>query len=122
MRNSAGLGNFTLIFALLLVTAFSYTAYHVGSYYYYFYEIQNQISAAVRVAGTDNDSVLRRKLWYHIKKMDIPVIAEDLRIDRYSNTIKIWLPYTEVFSVPWKGKKHVIHKFHFNAHAEDRYR
>ena len=118
--NSLGLGKFTIIFLALFLSVFGYTAYYVGSFYYYFYEIQNQIASAAKVASIDSNVVLRRKIWYHVKKLGLPVVAKDLRIDRYGNGIRIWLKYTEVFSVPWKGKKHVIHKFHFNAHAEEK--
>ena len=57
----------------------------------------------IRVAGLEKDKEIRKRLWYHIKKMELPVDPEDLRITRHGGTMKISLRYKEVFYVKYKA-------------------
>ncbi|RMG45535.1 MAG: DUF4845 domain-containing protein [Candidatus Dadabacteria bacterium] len=106
-----------LVFAAIFGVAF-YCAYHIIPFYYYFYELQNQFESAVKVASTYTDKEIRRKLMYHIKKMQLPVEPDDLEIIRQDGKIKISLEYEEVFYITFRGKDYDIWTFPFHAYAE----
>ena len=55
---------------------------------------------------------------YHIKKMQIPVKPDVLKVVRDGNHMAISLKYEEIFYVPFRGKDYDIHTFKFHARAE----
>jgi len=87
-------------------------------FYYYYYELVNQMEAVIRVAGLENDRVIRDKLAYHIKKLEIPADIKDLKIAREGNRMKISLAYEEVFYIRYGGKDYDLHVFPFKAEAQ----
>ena len=87
-------------------------------FYYYYWELENQMRAAIRVASTDSDAEIREKLLYQIKRMDIPARPEDLKIGRTGRHMNISLKYSEVFDITWKGKDRDLRTFNFHARAE----
>lgn len=113
-----GLSKLTILVFGTLFAAVLYTGYSVLPFYYCYYEIQNQMEQAIRVASTYTDAELRDKLVYHIKKLELPVNPEELRIEREAGFMKISLPYEEVFYVTWEGKEYDLHTFKFHAYAE----
>ena len=126
-KHQAGLGKLTLLVFGALTGAALYTAYEVLPFYYYFYELENQMEAAIRVASTETDDELRKKLTYHIRKMDLPVgtdedLRDALKIERDDNIMRISLPYEEVFSIPLGSKTYILRRFKFNAYMEGQFK
>lgn len=79
------------------------------------------MQAAARVASTESDAELRKKLIYQIKKLEIPVSPEKLIITRNDDDITMRLTYEEIFYVPLFGKDYDIHTFKFDAIVTEQY-
>jgi hypothetical protein len=116
-----GIGRLTLLVfgSLLAVTIFC--AYQILPFYYYYYELVNQMDSLARVADLENDKSIRTKLAYHMKKMQIPADIENVKIIREGNKIRLSLKYEEVFYITYRGKTYDLHVFPFHAQAEARY-
>ncbi len=111
----------TVVFgALLAVVVF--VAYNVLPFYYYYFDLKNQFQQVIRVASVDTDEEIRRKIMVFIKQYGVPIDPEDLRIERYDDTMKISLKYTEIFYVTFRGKEYTIHKFNFDATTEGKFK
>lgn len=106
-----------LVFGTILA-AVGYCAYNVVPYFYCYHEMQNQMDQMVRIASTVDDAEIRKRLWYHVKKCEIPAEPEDLHIERTTDGIKVWMSYQETFSIPWGDKEREIYKFDFYPNAE----
>lgn len=106
-----------LVFGTIMAAAL-YSGYNILPFYYYYFELVNQFESAIRVASTEPDSKIREKLNYHIKKMQLPVELEQLKIMREGRKMSIELKYEEVFSVTWQEKEYEIYTFPFHAFAE----
>lgn len=117
-RCARGASKLTLAVFLSLLGAVLYCGYKILPFYYYHYELRNQMAAAIRQASLFSDLEIRRKLLYQINWMQIPAREEDLKIERFDGRMRISLPYSEVFYITWRGKEHVIHVFDFFAIEE----
>lgn len=118
-RRERGVGNLTILVFGTVVAALLYAGYQILPFYYYYYELQNQMDALARVAGEETDKSIREKLTYHIKKMELPVDpSEDLVVERVDGKIHMLLEYEEVFYIPFQGKDYTIHVFPFRAEVE----
>ena len=106
----------TFVFLTIFGVAF-FCAYKIVPFYYYFFEIQNQMEQVIRVASTENDKEIRKKLEYHIKANELPVKMEDLKIVREGRTIKVSLKYSEIFYITFRAKDYDLYEFKFNAFA-----
>lgn len=113
-----GAGKLTLIVFGLLVAGVVFVAYNVLPFYYYYYELQSQMEQVVKVASTNADWEVRRKIMYFVNKMKLPAEAEDLIVNREDGMIEVRLKYREVFYISWQGKDHDLWVFDFDAHAE----
>jgi len=125
VSNEQGIGKITFLVFATLICAAIYTGFRVLPFYYYYYELRNQMEAAIRVSSSETDEEIRKKLNYHIRKMDLPVgsneeLREALRIDHEGDRMRISLSYTEIFDVDFMGKNYVIRKFNFTAQAGGR--
>ena len=120
-HNEAGVGKITIAIFGLLTAAVVYSAYNIFPFFYDYYELRNQMESLARVASTQTDQELRRKLFYHIKKMELPLDPEDVRISRNDGKIQMQAQYDEVFSVPFQDKYYEIHVFHFDAYIDEAY-
>ena len=126
VASEAGMSKLTFLVFALIIGAAIYTGYRVLPFYYYFYELRNQMEAAVRVASEENDEGIRKKLVYHIRKMDLPVGSDDelrdaLKIERDGGRMRISLPYEEVYDVDVNGKNYVLYRFKFHAYVDKAY-
>ena len=117
----SGIGKLTLLVFGCFTAVCLYTAYHVLPFYYYYYELVNQMEAVIQVASLETDQEIRRKLEYHIRRMELPVDPRELRIERRGNTMRISLRYSETFFVPWRGRDIEVYTFPFHAQAEGRF-
>ncbi len=113
-----GIGKLTIFVFGALTAAALYAAYNILPFYYCFYEISNQFEQIIRVASTEKDAEIRRRLMYHIKKLQLPVEPDDLKIERDGRHMRISLPYQEVFYITIGDKDYDIHTFDFHAYAE----
>ncbi len=117
-RTERGVSKITLLVFGLLIAGVVYSSYRIMPFYYYYYEIQNQMDALTRVASTHTDQEIRKKLIYHIKKYQLPVSPEEIVIVRDGGKIEMSLEYDEVFYITLGNKDYDIHTFHFHAYAE----
>jgi hypothetical protein len=120
-QRERGAGWLTIMVFLAIFGAVGYVGYRVLPFYYYFYELQNQMEAAIKVASTETDEEIRKKLLVHIKKLEIPCEPEDLKIERSEGFMKIQLKYSEVFYITIAGKDYDIHRFYFDGYAEGKF-
>ena len=111
------MGKWTAIVFGLITIALIYSAANILPFYYYYFELVNQMEAHTKVAQIYSDKELREKLMYHIHKMELPVDPSDLIIERRSDTITFRLKYREIFYITWGGKDYDLHVFEFDAHA-----
>ena len=120
-EQSRGVGRLTVIVFGTIVGASLFCAYNILPFYYYYYELVNQMEAVTKVASVETDQEIRQRLMYHIKKMEIPADPEDLKIERDGNIMRISLPYEEVFYVNFGGKEYEIYRFPFHAYVEKQF-
>lgn len=106
-----------IVFGSILIAAI-YCAWRIAPFYYYFYEMQNQMQAAIRVASIESDQEIRKKLVRQMKTLDLPADPEKLMISRDAGVMTIDLKYKEVFDIEFNGKVYTIHVFPFHAHAK----
>lgn len=118
MPKQRGVGRLTLIVFGAIGAVALFCGYQILPFYYYYYELLNQMDSVIRVAGVEDDKSVRKKLAYHLKKMDIPAEIDDLKISREGNRMKLSLKYEEVFYITYGGKSYDLYVFPFNAHAE----
>jgi hypothetical protein len=116
-----GTATLSTIFGGCLAAIIVYVAYHILPFYYYYFEMQNQMQAVIRLASTHTDQQIRKKLAYHMVKMDIPASPDELLISRQEDFMKISLKYKEVFSIPWGMDEKVIYVFDFKPEAQGRF-
>ena len=117
-RDERGVGSLTLLVFGLIFAAIVYVGFEVLPFFYYYYDLQNQMESMVRVASEENDETIRKRLLYYIHKYQMPVRDEQLRVYRSGGKIYLDLEYREVFYVSFKGKDYNLRVFPFHAHAE----
>jgi hypothetical protein len=117
----SGASKITLIVFGALIAVVTFCAYKILPFYYYYYDFQNQMEQVIRVASTTTDKEIRQKLVYYMHSFDIPAAPEELKIQREGNTMKISLPYQEVFYITWRGKDYDLYVFKFHAYAEGKF-
>ncbi len=117
-RTERGLGKLTILVFGTIAAVVGYCAYHIIPFFYYFYELRSHMEQVIKVADVENDTEIRRRLMYHIKKYELPAEPESLVIERDGRHMKISLPYDEIFYVTWQGKDYDLYVFHFHAYAE----
>ncbi len=117
-RADGGAGKLTLLVFGVLIAAGTFVAYHVMPFYYYYFELEQQMQQLTRVANIYSDKELRDKLATHMKRMEIPASVDEVKIERTGDYVRIGLQYQEVFSVYWKGTTYDLYTFDFNAYAE----
>lgn len=113
-----GIAKLTLIVFVPLIFVVLYAAYYITPFYYNYFELQNQMESLVRVASVYTDEELRRKLATQMKALEIPASVDDVRIDRFGNTMRISLQYEETFWIEWQGEEYEVHTFDFDATIE----
>lgn len=117
----AGLGKLTLLVFGTLIGVIVYCAAEILPFYYYYYELQNDIYSVSVVADQYTDDEVRQKILQRIKELEIPVEPESLIIERNTEDIRIAIKYEEEFYIKFKGKYHTIHIFPFKIDMVTRY-
>jgi len=119
--SQAGLGKLTILIFGSIAAVVIYCAYHIMPFYYYYYELQNQMLSLTRVASTHTDGEIRDKLMYHIRKMELPIGPDELRISREGQRIRMSVKYQEVFYVTFRGEEYDIHTFPFEVYVDEEF-
>ncbi|RIL06887.1 MAG: hypothetical protein DCC75_10460 [Proteobacteria bacterium] len=120
-QGQAGASGVTITVFLVILGALVFCGYHILPFYYYYFDLENQFDQVIKVASTETDQEIRRKLRYYIEKYEIPAEIEDLKIERDGNRMRISLPYKEIFYITWQGKDYDLHTFEFHAYAEGQF-
>lgn len=113
-----GVGKLTLLVFGAIIAAALYSGYKILPFFYSYYELQSQMDQIVQVASVKTDQEIRTQLLYHIKKLDIPVEPQELKVVREDGVIKVGLKWQDVFYITYKEKDYDIYTFDFNAYAE----
>ena len=108
-----GIGRLTFIVFGTLVAIIVYCGYRIVPFYYYYFEIRNQIISAATRAADLKDKEIRQRVAGHIRYLGIPADADSLVINRYSDTIRVVLSYEEEFYITFRGKDYTVHIFPF---------
>lgn len=95
-RGGSLLGNLVV---LVVIFALGYIGYKVGTIYYSYFELHNQMSALITVADTLPDNKIRQRLAKQIEALNIPADIDELRLERRAQTMLISLPYSEILTV-----------------------
>lgn len=121
MRAQRGAAAMTLAIFGAIVLGVGFYCYNVIPFYYYFYELQNQLDASVRAADVVTDVEIKKNIKRTIKELQIPVDPDSLLIERKDHFIRLQLKYREVFYVTFRGKDYDLQVFDFNAYSEGRF-
>ena len=113
-----GASKLTVLVFTLIIGGIVWAGFQVLPFFYYYYELENQMDALARVADEYTDLEIRKKLMATIKELELPVEPEDLKISRYDGKIFINLAYTEVFYVKLGDREFTIREFPFEAKAQ----
>jgi carbonic anhydrase len=119
--NSLGASRLTNLVFLALFGASAFCAYKIIPFYYYYFELQNQMSQLLKLADSTSDLEIRKKLETHIKELEIPVNPSQLQISRDGRKIRASLKYSEIFFISFRGKDYDLREFPFHAYAEEEY-
>ena len=109
-----------LVFGTILLVV-GYSLYNIVPFFYDYFEMSNQMSAIIAVAGELKDDVVRKRLGKHMSDLGLPALPADIKIDRRDHYMRLSLSYEEVFSIELRGKTYDIYKFPFTAEAEGAY-
>ena len=106
-----------MLICLALVVAF--ILYKVIPFYYYYFEIKNQMVAISNLASTQTDSEIKEKIYEQIKFLKIPATKDDIDVQRTSHKIKITLKYNEILYITINNKDYDLYVFNFLAKVEN---
>lgn len=109
-----------LVFGAMLFAALHYM-YHVIPFYYDYYELENQMSAIIKIASTEKDTVIAKRLKQTIKELGIPADPDSLFLNRKDSTMEIQLQYREVYYITLRGKDYILQTFDFDAHVKENF-
>lgn len=118
INTQKGLGTYTVIVFGLIIGVLVFCGYQILPFYYYYFELQSHMEQMVKVASEEPDREIRKRLMYYIKKYELPIEQDELRIERIGGMIRITLDYEEVFYITFRGKDYDLHVFKFHAAAE----
>lgn len=118
MDRVRGVGRLTALVFCLIVFVVGFVGYNVVPFYYYYFELTNQLHALVAIGDRTNDATLRKRVMEIIKELEVPAEERDIQIDRRDGSLTITVPYSEVFYVTLSGKDYDLHRFSFRASAQ----
>lgn len=117
--DNKGYTKFTCIVLFCLALILLFILYKVIPFYYYYFEIKNQMFALSKVANIETDMEIKEKLYEQIKYLKIPATKDDITINRTSDTIQISLKYKEILYVTINNKDYDLYIFDFLANVQN---
>ena len=114
-RGLGALGNVVL---LTFLSLFIYSAYRVLPFYYYYFELRNQMAAITANATGVGDVEIRKRVAKVVEELGIPAAGDEVVIERLPNAVRVKLTYEELFYVEFFGRSYDIWRFPFIAEAE----
>jgi hypothetical protein len=106
-----GTSSFGCVVSILLLAAGIYYGLHVGRVYFRFYQLQDEMESAARMAPSLKDDVIYRRL----AATSDSLLGRTLRFDiKRTNRITIHTEYSDSVDLPF-----FKHTFHFKPRAEE---
>jgi hypothetical protein len=110
-RTRLGTSSFGCLVSIILVAAGAYYGIHIGRVYFHFYQLQDEMESAARMAPSLKDDVIYRRL---AAKSD-SLLGRGLTFEiRRTNRITIHTEYSDSVDLPF-----FKHTFHFKPRVEE---
>lgn len=117
--NNKGYSTLTNFVFLIIIGLVFFVVYNVLPFYYYYFELKNQMLALTKVANVNTDLEIKEKLFEQIKDLKIPADKDDIKIHRVDGEIVISVHYQEIFYVTIGKKDYDLYVFDFSAHVQN---
>jgi hypothetical protein len=104
---------FCLVFAI---------AYQVVPWYYYYFNLRNQMATIIKNGAIESDEELKVKLAAMVAEVGIKSRSRDFVIERSSDAIRARLRYTERCAVSLMGRRIELFSMDFNLSANSKIR
>ena len=119
VKQKLGLSSITLIFLIVVMGSLAYTIYQVAPFYYYYYDLLNNMEVIVKEGTRDTDQQLKDKIYKKVKELGIRADPQDIVIlHDMKDNLSVELKYEEVFYTTIAGKDYDIYVFDFDAKIE----
>lgn len=102
--------------------AAGYAVYAVVPFYYYYFDLKNQMQRAISFAAVETDEEIRRSLMAVAKRHGISCGERDLQVSRQDDTMEMSLRYSEGVKVSMLGREATLWTLNFDASARGRYK
>jgi hypothetical protein len=110
-RGRRGTSTFGCLVSILLLAAAGYYGFHIGQVYFRYYQLQDEMESAARMAPSLKDDVIYRRL----AATSDSLLGRTLTFDiRRTKTITIHTEYSDSVDLPF-----FRHTFHFKPKAEE---
>ena len=115
IRSRRGESRLGCLVSLALFVAALYYGINIGEVYIRYYQIQEEMRSAARLAPSLDDQVIRRRLADKVDDLSLPVEAHRFSIRRLTRprSIVIETSYSETLDLPFFN-----HTFHFTPRAQ----
>lgn len=114
-----GASNLGILITILFLLAIIFVGFQCAPFYYSFYELKGLMQAQADKADEFTDGQILENITRAIKKLQIPVNPEELKINRYAGKIVIEINYSEMLYVDFGGGyDYDLWEFNFNPRAE----
>lgn len=117
-KHQRGLGTLGNLILLTLLSLIIYSAYRILPFYYYYFELRNQMSAITANAAGLGDVEIRKRVSKVVEDLGIPATQGEIKIERMPNRVRVSLAYEELFFIELYGESYDIWSFPFVAEAE----
>ncbi len=117
--NNKGYSTLTNFVFFIIIGLVFFVVYNVLPFYYYYFELKNQMLALTKVANVNTDLEIKEKLFEQIKDLKIPADKDDIKIHRVDGEIVISVHYQEIFYVTIGKKDYDLYVFDFSAHVQN---
>ena len=99
-RDEAGEGQLGCIVGILVLVAFFFVAYKMIPIKVKAADLRQTVTDEAKAAGIRNDKLIRENILDKAKELELPVDDNDVKIERFANTIRVDVKYTVVVDFP----------------------
>ncbi len=117
--NNKGYSKFTNFILTIAISLLLFVIYNITPFYYYYFELKNQMVALTKVANVNTDLEIREKLFEYVKNLKIPASKDDIVVSRTEKEITISLKYQEIFYITVGKKDYDLYVFNFLANVQN---